>query len=266
VKRIPFSIWLGGTVLFSARLHLLREKYWPTGCLIFSGNRVPRRTALPALIFRTRGVPRSGQTSTRPVVCKFRSAFARAFVQLNCVFALLVFCPSVWAQDAASAEYRSKANFLIRFLDFIEWPDTAFASAEAPFSVCVRGDFSFGTALAEVARRSSPHGRRIDVRWLRTDQESRGCHVLFVSRSESRRYPEVLHAADAPGVLTIGETPDFLEAGGAMSFIVKTDANQRELLQFEVNLIAATDAQLKISSKLLAVARRVVNRPEPKKG
>jgi hypothetical protein len=39
-----------------------------------------------------------------------------------------------------------------------------------------------------------------------------------------------------------------------------------ESLQFEVNLLAATDAHLRMSSRLLALARRVVNKPEPAKG
>jgi hypothetical protein len=40
---------------------------------------------------------------------------------------------------------------------------------------------------------------------------------------------------------------------------------QNEALQFEVNLVAANDAHLKVSSKLLAIARRVVNNPNSSK-
>jgi YfiR/HmsC-like len=61
-------------------------------------------------------------------------------------------------------------------------------------------------------------------------------------------------------VLTVGETPDFLSAGGAMSFSFQNDA-----LHFEVNLVAANGAHLKVSSRLLALARRVVDDPESSK-
>jgi hypothetical protein len=91
------------------------------------------------------------------------------------------------------------------------------------------------------------------------DQKSCTCHILFVSRSESRHYATLPQSVDGPGVLTVGETPDFLDAGGVMTFVIKTEANHRELLQFEGNLSAATGAHLRISSKLLAIARRVVN-------
>ena len=179
---------------------------------------------------------------------------------------VLVIVSSVAAgQASVSEEYRSKADFLVKFLDFVEWPQSTFASAQAPFLVCVRGDFPFGTSLAEVARGSTPQGRRVDVRWIHEDQKLRNCHILFVSHSESKRYTRVLQAVEGADVLTIGETPDFLSAGGAMTFSVQSDPAGNEALQFEVNLPAANAAHLKISSKLLAVARRIVGLSEAKK-
>ena len=169
--------------------------------------------------------------------------------------------PPLAAQQSTAAEYRSKANFLATFPSFVDWPESAFPSAQAPFLICVRGDFSFGTALAEFARGASPHGRRVDVKWVHKDQELRDCQIGFVSRSESKRYAKVLQAVQGAGVLTVGETPGFLAAGGIISFAV-----ERELLQFEVNLVAADGARLKISSRLLTLARRVVNRTDGAKG
>jgi hypothetical protein len=167
----------------------------------------------------------------------------------------------VWSQQSSTAEYRNKANFLATFPSFVDWPDTAFVSVQSPFLICVRGDFSFGTSLAELARGASPHGRRIEVRWVRKDQELRNCHIAFVSRSESKRYAKLLQVLEGADVLTVGETEGFLGAGGAISFL-----SEHETLQFEVNLIAADTAHLKISSRLLALARHVVTRAEAAKG
>jgi hypothetical protein len=167
----------------------------------------------------------------------------------------------VWSQQSSAAEYRNKANFLATFPSFVDSPDRAFASVQSPFLLCVRGDFSFGTSLAELARGASPHGRRIEVRWVRKDQELRNCHIAFVSRSESKRYAKLLQVLEGADVLTVGETEGFLGAGGAISFL-----SEHETLQFEVNLIAADTAHLKISSRLLALARHVVTRAEAAKG
>jgi uncharacterized protein DUF4154 len=154
-------------------------------------------------------------------------------------------------------EYRSKANFLAQFPSFIDWPEDAFPSAQAPFAVCVVGAFSFGTSLAEITRGMSAHGRQIEIRWKHKDEELRNCQVLFVSRSEAKRYAQILQAVQGAGVLTVGETPDFLAAGGAVGFLFQEDK-----LQFEVNLVAANGAHLRISSRLLAIAKRVLNKPE----
>ena len=113
------------------------------------------------------------------------------------------------------------------------------------------------TFLAQLARSSSAHGRREEVRWVHKDEELRNCQIAFISRSETKRYTKLLQAVEGTGVLTVGETPDFLAAGGIISFTFENEA-----LQFEVNLLAAESARLKISSRLLALARRIVHRTE----
>jgi hypothetical protein len=173
----------------------------------------------------------------------------------------LVAALPVRSQESKTAEYRSKANFLATFPSFVDWPESAFASVQSPFLICVRGDFSFGTSLAELARGASPHGRRVEVRWVHKDQELRDCHIAFVSRSESKRYAKLLQLLEGTGVLTVGETDGFLDAGGAVSF-----SFEHEALQFEVNLIAADIAHLRISSRLLALARHVVSKTSAGKG
>lgn len=180
---------------------------------------------------------------------------------LGAVFVLLASWPATAQLGSGTAEYRSKANFLATFPSFIDWPDDAFPKSGSPLVMCVVGDFQFGTSLAEITRSVSPHGRRVEVRWVHKDPELRNCHILFVSHSEAKRYAKVLQLVQGIDVLTVGETPDFLSAGGAMSF-----SFQNEALQFEVNLVAATGAHLRMSSRLLALARRVVNKPEPDKG
>jgi hypothetical protein len=175
---------------------------------------------------------------------------------------ILLFVPrSVSAQASIPAEYRAKASFLTTFPSFIDWPESAFLSAQTPFLVCVLGDFRFGTALAESARSASPHGRRIDVRWVRHDQEARNCQIVFVSESEAKRYAGILQAVQGRGILTVGETTDFLSAGGMLSF-----SFQGGTLQFDVNLAAANEAHLRFSSRLLVLARRVLNNPESSEG
>lgn len=94
----------------------------------------------------------------------------------------------------------------------------------------------------------------MEVRWVRKSQDLSACQVVFVSRSEKKDYNRALDAVRGRMILTVGETPEFLDAGGIVSF-----SGQENAIQFDVNMGAAKAAQLKISSRLLALARRVVN-------
>ena len=189
-----------------------------------------------------------------------RVRWTRAVLGLLVLLASLVSAAGIAAQSTAPVEYQLKANFLAQFPNFTEWPDGAFSSPHTNFLICVYGDFSFGTALAEATRSETFHNRKMEVRWVRKAAELRACQIVFVSRSEAHRYGKVLADVAGEEILTVGETCDFLALGGAvcMSF-------ENEGLQFEVNLAALSGARLKMSSRLLTLARRVLHSPEAAK-
>ena len=170
---------------------------------------------------------------------------------------LLLFGPAApfgVAQDPAANEIVWKANFLAKSAAYIEWPvDSPLHNANA-FRWCVYGTFSFGTTLAELTRDLTFDGKRSEVKWIRKEAELSGCQIIFVSRSEAKNYVKVLDAARAGRALTVGETKDFLDVGGMVALFTDGKAPA-----FEVNLDAADAAQLKLSSRMLALARRVVN-------
>ena len=158
------------------------------------------------------------------------------------------------AQMSAPLEDRTKAHFLAQFPNFIEWPDTAFSSPQSPFLFCIFGDFSYGPYLAQTVRGIAIHGRSVEVRSVHPEQNLRACQVLFISRSKQKQYGKVMEVVQGSSVLTIGETTDFLDAGGALSL-----SFDLETLHFDVNLVAANNAHLRISSRMLALAHRVFN-------
>jgi len=185
---------------------------------------------------------------------------SRAPLRMVAALSLLLISLPLPAQNFAPLEYRAKANYLANFPSFVEWPTDALPQGKAPFLVCVFGDFPFGTFLAEMTRGTTVHNRPVEIRWIRKPQELSSCQILFVSHSEQKRYSQSLDAVRDHVVLTVGETPEFLDAGGIVSF-----STQQGALQFDVNLEAADKAHLKISSRLLALARHVVNRTEAAK-
>lgn len=164
------------------------------------------------------------------------------------------------AQITTTAEFRAKANFLAKVPNFIEWSPEALPPGPTHFLICILGDFSFALPLAESVRGKTLQEKQIEVRGVSKEQELHSCHILFVSHFERKSYARMLGSVRGQNVLTIGETPEFLDAGGILGFSM-----HGETLQFDVNLTEANRAHLKISSRLLALARHVVNPAETEK-
>ncbi len=149
------------------------------------------------------------------------------------------------AADTKSVEYSLKAAFLSRFIRYVEWPDNTGALV-----VAVLGDDPFGPALERALEARSPGGRAVVVHRYRTAAEVGPCAVLFVARSAMRQWPDLRALLDGRPVLTVGEVEGFTASGGAVNFFVEDHR-----LRFEVNRAAAEHAGLRLSSRLLSLAR-----------
>jgi hypothetical protein len=153
------------------------------------------------------------------------------------------------AEAAPPLEYQVKAAFLLNFTKFTDWPPSETAIAETPFDICIVGEDPFGSVLDQMVEGETFQGRRIAVQRVRRPLPA-ACQVVFVDKAE--KDVEGLLSEVGTGVLTVGEAPGFLRAGGIIGFVVE---NRR--VRFDVNQGAAARARLRISSKLLSVARSV---------
>jgi YfiR/HmsC-like len=148
-----------------------------------------------------------------------------------------------------AGEYELKAAFLFNFTKFVEWPARAFDDADQPITLCVVGEDPFGATLDDLVRGESVGERRISVRRLDRHDDLRRCHVLFVARSQGVHVAQILGSVEDRDVLTVGETPGFLEAGGLLRFVLAGSK-----VRFEINRQAIADSPLTISSKLQRLA------------
>ncbi len=92
--------------------------------------------------------------------------------------------------------------------------------------------------------------RTLEVRLVALERLQPGIDVLFVT--ENAKNLENLSALKGKSVLTIGESEEFLEAGRIVRFRIVD-----ERITFEINISAAEDAGLTLSSRLLHLARIV---------
>src|ERR1043165_9134092 len=117
-----------------------------------------------------------------------RQAPRLSFVGLAALLLMLAATPAPLRSaepSAPSYEYQVKAAFLFNFAQFAEWPARAFADAKAPLVIGILGDDPFGSYLDELVRDEKVGERSFLIRRYRDIREVQGCHILFVSRSES---------------------------------------------------------------------------------
>ena len=163
-----------------------------------------------------------------------------------------------------SVEYKVKAAFLHKFFSYVEWPASRLPAKSKSITLGVIGRDPFGRVLDAVTKRSLANRRRVIVRRFRKVEDVKDCHLLFVSRSlDAKQRDYILAKAPKLGILTISEQKGFLEKGGLLNFVLIDNK-----VRFEANLDAASKSGLRISSKLLRHAHRIVKKkkPNPKKG
>ena len=150
------------------------------------------------------------------------------------------------------SEYQLKAAFLYNFVKFVEWPAESFSSPDAPFIIGVLGINPFDDHLERAVQNKRINGHPFEIKEFKALAEARSCHMLFVCASERRRLADVIKSVDDASVLTVSELERFLPAGGMIQFVM-----EEKKVRFDINPGAARRANLRISSKLLSVARRI---------
>lgn len=201
----------------------------------------------------------SRQEAELPSLRSPGGAFLVAWQRLCVMLATLVLvglvasrCTFAQAQQI-DREYTIKAAFLYHFLTYIDWPTGTFADPQQPFVIGVFQTDPFGAVLDKIAATKNVGGRRIEIRRLDTTDRLLDCHIVFVPGSVPMQTQEtVLRLLTASHVLAVGETDEFVKAGGAAQFFVEGNK-----VRFAFNTDVVDRSNLKVSSKLLSLAKIV---------
>jgi hypothetical protein len=168
------------------------------------------------------------------------------------LWAALCIALPAWAQAGPQAtDVQVKAAFLYKFGAFVEWPPQAFAGPGAAFTIGVLGADAVAQELEQIATGRTVHGRPVAVRRLKRGEPLAGLHVLFVGQAQAARLDQILTPAQP--LLVVTDAADGLPEGSIINFVPV--ANK---LRFDIALAAAERMRLRISSRLLAVARKVL--------
>jgi len=202
----------------------------------------------PGLSPERRGEPRRALFLRKAVLHLRKRLLAAMLVPLLVLGAE----PVARAQETAPGEYELKAAFLFNFVKFVNWPDGTFANTQSSFIICVLGKDPFGHVLDEALQDKKIDNRNVVLQRVKDSSEARHCHAVFVSASESAHLSEILEGLRGAKVLLVGDMAGFAASGGMIEFILEENH-----VRFAINVDAADRAGLKISAKLLALAKIV---------
>ncbi len=152
--------------------------------------------------------------------------------------------------DQPSQEYKVKAAFIYNFARFIEWPAEAFSNCQAPFVIAVVGTDPFNGALEQAVAGKAVGNRPVEIRHFDSVDKIGPCQILLIPTTDDDTESAIVQKVKYNHVLTIGESDNFDANGGSLRFFTEDGK-----VRFEINTDATEQAQLKISSKLLKLAR-----------
>lgn len=158
------------------------------------------------------------------------------------------------AQVTRPTESEVKATYLYNFGKFVTWPPDRVVAGN-PFEICIVGTDPFGKVLDATVVGERIGGRTIAIRRLSQMQQAGSCSILFVSSSEEARLAAILDSAHRFNLLTVSDLKHFAERGGVIGLVV-----QQDRVRFEVNRTAAERCHLQLSSELLKVAVKVIDK------
>jgi hypothetical protein len=157
-------------------------------------------------------------------------------------------------QRTEASEASLKAAYLFKFAGYIEWSGTDFESPASPIAIGVVGADDIAAELSRIVAGRNIAGHPVAVKRFAEAEIPRGVQMLFVGHEASKAAATV-RAAHAQGILVVTDTERGLEMGGAINFVPLG-----ERLGFEVSLDSAEKSGHRISSRMLNVARRVVQK------
>ena len=149
-----------------------------------------------------------------------------------------------WAITARGFNSRWSNKLLV----MIEWPA---ASAGEPLLIGVLGDELFSVALRQLDGRIA-NGRQIVVKAVDESDDLASSSILYIGLRDDRSAAAALARVARSPVLTVGERARFTQNGGIVRLY--TEASR---LRFEINLSRSRQIDLRISSKLLGLAKIV---------
>ncbi|MFH1844600.1 MAG: YfiR family protein [bacterium] len=152
-------------------------------------------------------------------------------------------------------ELKIKGAYLLNFTRLVTWPNSSYRSANDPTVIGILGDTRLVEILEDALATRQPPSRRVVVLTIESLEQIPQCHLLFVSRKAETPLGEILEQASGFPILTVSDIEKFTTRGGAIWLFLDNDR-----IGMDINRVSEHHAQLQISSRLLRLARNVLEK------
>jgi YfiR/HmsC-like len=176
------------------------------------------------------------------------------FTRLLLILAVWIACilrPGVAAAADPRIELDVKAAYLLNFARYVYWPRSSGPDGSSPLVIGVVGRDAIVQVLEPTVSGRTVSGRPIRVVQFAADRIER-CDILYLPRSEARRFRTLLSEVSGKPVLTVSDKENFANEGGMIEFLLMDDS-----VRFAINNDTVGQCGLKLSSELLRVAYSV---------
>jgi hypothetical protein len=179
-------------------------------------------------------------------------ASVRHWRQLATGLLALLGCAFCAGQVAAqqATEQAVKAGFIYNFVKFTQWAQPHDHQA-SPLQICTPGTHALDGQFARLDGRTIGT-RVIEVRSNVAAGDWRNCDVMFVAAGDADRMETIFRSLGSAPVLTVGDCPDFVKAGGMIG--LRMEDNR---VRFDVNLTSTQRAGLTLNSQMIKLAGQV---------
>ncbi len=159
-------------------------------------------------------------------------------------------CLPVHSHADGPREYQVKAAFLYHFATFVDWPSSTFQVTNGHFRLCIMVKDPFGENLDTALRAKKVDGHPLEIHRNPSTAKLKHCHLLYLTASQSSRLRTYRRHYGNANILTVGENDTFMQHGGIIKFFLDD-----QKVRFAINPDAINNTNLKVSSKLLRLAK-----------
>lgn len=194
---------------------------------------------------------------SQPSRNRFRAGSAALI--LGCAFAVILHAepPRPTPSQPRPSQYDVEAAYLLNLGKFMHLAPGSQALRRNTFDICILGRDPMGGTIDELAANNSIDHQAVHILRESNVLDARTCAIVFISSHDELTIRDALSVLAGSDVLTVGDSPNFLQDGGMIQFVLEKDH-----VRFAVNLNAVEKTHIVLSSELLRVALFVNGKPQ----